>query len=68
MFLPSPVYESLPAVYTAQGVLAIVASDYNTAVVGFSALLFTAAALIVRMRRRHRRNLGLLGLRQQSCP
>lgn len=65
MFLPTPVYESLPILYTAQGAFAIVASSYNPAVIGFASLLFAASALITKMRRQHRRNLASLGIRHR---
>ncbi|MDY0014264.1 MAG: hypothetical protein RBS40_15420 [Rhodocyclaceae bacterium] len=65
MFLPAPVYEALPVLYTTKGVVAIHLSGYNPAVIGFSTLLFAASALITRMRRQYRRELAAQGFQRR---
>lgn len=63
--LPSHIYESLPYLYLLLALGAVAGSGMNGAVIVCSAVLASAATMILKMRRNYRRNLRLVGLSQR---
>lgn len=55
MQLPGPIYESLPVIYIAAGLISVVLIEMPFSVIS-AALLACASWMVWRMRRRYRRN------------
>ncbi len=59
--LPHGIYESLPYLYLSFASFASAASEFNGFVLACAAIMTAASAMIIRMRRNHRRAMRLAG-------